>query len=233
MPQVQLVPIPDDPLEFQEYQQSQMPTAEELATAAAALVADKAAADKSVADKGTLDGAAIDTVSKEYAARLRNEAETSRLRVKELEAQNADRERAQLEKDKEFEKIAAHEKALRVKAEADSAEIVQRMTQTQRRDRLEALAARHGLLDADDVDKLDQSKIDWQDGKPVGAEAAFDDLKARKPHYFKVEGDLPTPKPGMPAPRPSTDPTPGKDIYALTDAEFDAQYKQLGRTARA
>ena len=230
--------------------------------------ADKAAADKAAADKAAADRLAAEQhVSAEYAARLRREAEENRKRAESFEAENkalkdaeAARVAKQLADEKEFQKLAQHhaekaaaaEKALaeeraqaakqleteRARADKQLADERNARIESDRRRQLEIAAAAAGLRDADDIDKLDKSKITWgDDGKPVGVDAAFEDLKTRKPHYFKLD---PTPAP-TPQPRNlfAVPPAPAaggggtKDAYALSPEDFEREYAQLGRVQRA
>lgn len=203
---------------------------------AAAEAAAKAAADKAAADKAAADEK---TVSAEYAARLRREAEEARKEAQALKAEKEERERAELEKQKEFEKLAQHERSKREAAERDAQERVTQAERKFQRAKLESLASKHGLLDFDDVDKLDLSKISWDEhGRALGADEAFEELKGRKPHYFKVEnasvtGTTVTSK-AISTPPPINNGTGGtSDAYALSDEEFERQYATLGRHVRA
>ena len=235
-----LAPIPEDPLELEEYQRNLM-TAEELAAKAAS---DQAAADAAKAD------AAKNNVDPDYAARLRREAaearaeaEAARNESKALKDAEAARVAKNLEDQKEFEKLAAHHKekaelAERERDEAnkradsarDSANAEVEKERTARK--LEAAASKHGLRDLDDVSALDMKLIRKGDnGELLGVDEEFEDLKKRKEHYFKVDGRKNNG--GTPPPRPSSDDPAPKDVYAMTDADFNREFAQLGKGVRA
>jgi hypothetical protein len=228
-------------------------TAEEQAAADAA--AAKAAADKAAADKAAADANQGEQNESEYAKRLRAEAAENRKKAEALQAQidkiNADREAAtlaEMERNKEFEKIAAHEKA---KAEAALAEAAAAKAQvakieedyrnrerdTIRNRAIEAAAAKAGLIDPDDASKIDKRSIRWdENGQPVGLDEAFAKLKEAKPHYFKVEQQQQVSVQGFtrpPTPASPTNQAGPVDAYSLSDEEFERQYAQIGRYSRA
>jgi len=206
----------------------------------AVTAATQAAADLKNAAAAGADGTR-EMYDKEYVARLRREAEEHRKKADSLQSEKDATELKTLEANKEFEKIATHERS---KREALEAQIVTEWAsygERLKRDQLQAVAEKHGLLDPDDIKNIDVASLDVDgQGRLVGADAAFEALKVRKPHYFKVTAE-PAPqtladpysglrRPPQPSPKPVTG---GIDVNALTDAEFDAGWKTLGKFQRA
>ena len=192
-----------------------------------------------------------DSYDKEYVARLRREAEDHRKRADTLQSEKDGTERATLEANKEFEKIAAHERSKREASDTQHAaelaaerasNAAERTSNDARfkRKELESVAAKHGLLDVSDIDKIDVTSLQMDDnGRIVGADAIFEALKTKKPHYFKVEAAAPVNpvetysglrRPPQPSPKPVSG---GVDVYALNDAEFADGWKSLGKFQRA
>lgn len=222
---------------------------EQVVADAATAAAVKAAQDKAEADK-----VAAIAAERQRSKEAREAAEAAQAKVKELQDAEAARVSAALEKDKEFEKLAAHNKALAEKAASDlvaantaadaKVAAIQNERVAERRQAALADAARAaGLIHLDDITKVDATKISWgEDGKPVGAEAAFAALKADRPHYFKVDGAAGGGGGAATGPGALGLPTPpaaggggggSVDAYALDPKEFDRQYAQLGKVTRA
>ena len=182
---------------------------------------------------------------KEYVARLRREAEDHRKKADSLQSEKDATELRTLEANKEFEKIAAYKTAKYEELERTSAAKMEAKDTALKLAHLERVAEKYGLRDMSDLDKMDVASMTIDDrGRLIGVDAAFDDLKLRKPHYFIVE-EAPAPAPAPQAladpysglrrpPQPSPKPvTGGIDVNALTDAEFDAGWKTLGKFQRA
>ena len=209
----------------------------------AVTAATQAAADQKNAAAGA-DGTR-EMYDKEYVARLRREAEDHRKKADSLQSEKDATELRTLEANKEFEKIAAYKTAKYEELERTSAAKMEAKDTALKLAHLERVAEKYGLRDMSDLDKMDVASMTIDDrGRLIGVDAAFDDLKLRKPHYFIVE-EAPAPapapqtladpysglrRPPQPSPKPVTG---GIDVNALTDAEFDAGWKTLGKFQRA
>lgn len=220
-------------------------TPEEQVTADAAT----AAAIKAAQDKAEADKVAAIAAERNRSAETRAALEAATAEAQALKDAESARVTAALEKDKEFEKLAAHNLALAEKAKSDLAAAnaaadakvaaIQGERVTERRQiALAEVAKEAGLIHMDDLAKIDMSKITFDDaGKPVGADAAIAALKAERPHYFKVEGAATYTGPGamgLPTPPSQSGGSGGtKDVYALSQADFDREYAQLGKHATA
>ena len=208
----------------------------------AVTAATQAAADLKNAAAAGADGTR-EMYDKEYVARLRREAEEHRKKADSLQSEKDATELRTLEANKEFEKIAAYKTAKYEELERTSAAKMAAKDTEIKLAHLERVAAKYGLKDMSDLDKMDVASMTVDDrGRLVGVDAAFEDLKLRKPHYFEVEAaPAPAPqtladpysglrRPPQPSPKPVTG---GIDVNALTDAEFDAGWKTLGKFQRA
>ncbi len=168
-----------------------------------------------------------ETVSREYADRLRRERDEAQASARKLQEAQEERERKQLLEEKKFKE--AYEASEKRVAELDAQwkEKHSKSEQRYMKAELKAHAASLGMRDIDDITLADLSavKID-DDGNVTGAKEAIAALKERKPYLFasgeKREEKAPE---GREQPPPGGK-TEGKDAFSMSDAEFDLAFRK-------
>lgn len=90
---------------------------------------------------------------------------------------------------------------------------------------LKALASKVGMIDLDDVRFADLSNVKFSDdGEIMGAQEAIEQLKTRKPHYFKANSSSATHE----SPSPSSE-INREDAMQLSDEEYLKRYPRKWR----
>lgn len=148
---------------------------------------------------GSDDGRAL--FSKEYVERLRREAATARTDKESLatelgtaKTKLGDYEKAELEKKGELEKALQRERDERAAEKAELTEKATKEAQKSLRVAVRTAAEKAGLIDLDDIKDLDLKDLRMDDeGNVPGLQEQIDNLKEKKPHWFKpAEGGTTT-----------------------------------------
>ena len=167
-----------------------------------------------------------ETVSREYAERLRRERDEAQADARKLREAEAERERLQLVEEKKFREAYEGERKRAEEIEAGWKERHKQSEQRYLRSELKAHAAALGMRDIDDIALADTSTVKLDDnGDVIGAREAIAALKERKPYLFAEPSAPKTPKtPSGPTPPPPRGDTPARDAFAMTDEEFEKAF---------
>lgn len=188
--------------------------------------------DKKVDDKKPDDR----KVDAEYASRLRREAENERKAREavekdrdELRKYREDRERKDLEEQKEFQKLADKERKLREDAEAKHKEELSARDKRYIRAEVRAAAIKAGILDTDDVNAMDISDLRMDDaGNVIGVDEFVKAQAEKKPHWFKAADEADDKSKQPPASKPKgTDKSKPFDAAKMDDKEWAAYKKRM------
>jgi hypothetical protein len=117
-------------------------------------------------------------LNNDIVAELRKENAKWRRKLRELEKEKEQKEKTTLEEQQKYKELYEKEAQARQQLE-------ERIEADRQRKALEAIAAKAGFRDTDDIRLVDLSKAEW-DGKGfAGLEEQIADLKKRKPYLFK------------------------------------------------
>lgn len=180
------------------------------------------------------------TYDQAYVTRLKNEAAESRTHLDavqkerdELKAFRDAKEKADLEKRGEYEKVIAKADADRKALEKSHADDIAARDKRYVLSEARAVAIKAGIIDPSDVAALDLSDLRIAgDGAIGGLDEKIAKLKETKPHWFKAEGDP------QPTPQPRAGASPGGggkgdprnlDWNSLSDADFDSRLNDMLR----
>ncbi len=167
-----------------------------------------------------------DTVSREYAERLRRERDEAQAKTRKLEEAEAERARQALVDEKKFREAYEGERKRAEEIEAGWRERHKQSEQRYLRSELKAHAAALGMRDIDDIALADTSAVSLDDnGDVIGAREAIAALKERKPYLFAEPSAPKSPKtPSGQVPPPPKSDTPARDAFAMSDEEFEKAF---------
>ncbi len=168
-----------------------------------------------------------ETVTREYAERLRRERDEAQATARKLTEAQEERERKQLLEEKKFKEAFEASEKRASEIEAEWKDKHSKSEQRYMRAELKAHAAALGMRDIDDIALADLAsvKID-DDGNVTGAKEAIAALKERKPYLFSSSEKREEKRVESREAPPVGGRSEGKDAFAMTDAEFDEAFRK-------